>query len=32
VSIYREKTAQPAAATQETVNASGQVTPVSSTR
>jgi membrane fusion protein, multidrug efflux system len=32
VSIYREKTAQPAAATQETVNALGQVTPVSSTR
>lgn len=32
VSIYREKTAQPAAATQEAVNAPGHVTPVSSTR
>ncbi len=32
VSIYREKTAEPAAATQETVNAPGHVTPVSSTR
>ncbi|VTU26164.1 efflux RND transporter periplasmic adaptor subunit [Variovorax sp. RA8] len=32
VSIYREKTAAPAAATQEAVNAPGHVTPVSSTR
>ncbi|VTU33334.1 Multidrug transporter MdtA [Variovorax sp. PBS-H4] len=32
VSIYREKTAQPAAPTQETVNAPGHVTPVSSAR
>ncbi|MGK6306685.1 efflux RND transporter periplasmic adaptor subunit [Variovorax sp. DT-64] len=32
VSIYREKTAAPAAATQEAVKAPGQVTPVSSTR
>ncbi|VTU28485.1 Multidrug transporter MdtA [Variovorax sp. PBL-H6] len=32
VSIYREKTAQPAGATQEAVNAPGHVTPVSSSR
>jgi multidrug efflux system membrane fusion protein len=32
VSIYREKTAAPAAAAQEAVKAPGQVTPVSSTR
>ncbi|KWT84302.1 MULTISPECIES: efflux RND transporter periplasmic adaptor subunit [unclassified Variovorax] len=32
VSIYREKTAEPAAGTQEAVNAPGHVTPVSSTR
>lgn len=32
VSIYREKTAEPAAAAREAVNAPGHVTPVSSTR